>query len=279
MDKNGIVSELYDISIKKLRSMIKGCIGKKILFYQTVDSTNTLAADLADNAEEGTVIIADSQKKGKGRLGRLWVSPSKSNIYMSIILKPRLDTQDATLLTLMSAVACAKALKDLTGLKVFIKWPNDLMLSNKKVGGILTEIKIEKGKILNAIVGIGININIDVKEFPLNLRKIATSLKYETGRAYSRTDIIAGVLNEIDTWYQILQEAGSMPIFSEWKQLSFFLGTEVIVTLNKKILKGIAESIDEKGMLLLRLESGQLKRISSGDLTILRFDDKSFKCS
>jgi BirA family biotin operon repressor/biotin-[acetyl-CoA-carboxylase] ligase len=275
--KNKIAVGILDISIEKIRSMIKGRIGKKILLYQTVGSTNTVAADLAEKAEDGTVIISDSQKKGRGRLGRSWSSPPGKNIYMSITMKPQLDTQDATLLTIMSAVSCATALRNFTGLQVAIKWPNDLMVSEKKLGGILTEMKIEQGEILYAIIGIGINVNIDINEFPEDLRKIATSLKHETGRPYSRTDIIARVLNETDTWYHVLQEYGSMPVLSEWKRLASILGKEVLITAGKETLTGVAESVDDRGMLLLRLQSGELKRISSGDLTVLRFDKKPFK--
>ncbi len=257
---------IEDISIEKIKSMITGHIGKKIILYQTVSSTNTIAADIAGEAEDGTVIIADSQTKGRGRLGRQWLSPPGSNIYMSIIVKPKLDTQEATLLTIMSAVSCAIALRNLTGLLVEIKWPNDLMVSGKKFGGILTEMKIENSKILHAIIGIGININVDMNVFPMDLRKIATSLKHETGRLFSRTVIITGILNEIDKWYQVLQKSDSVPIISEWKRLNCVLGKKVIIMDGKNTLKGIAEDIDEKGLLILKLKSGEIISVSSGDL-------------
>ncbi len=215
-------------------------------------------------------MLADSQEKGKGRLGRFWISPPGVNIYMSIITRPAIAPEDATLLTIMTAVGCTIALRRVTGLNVTIKWPNDLMVSGKKIGGILTEMKTYPAKIIFAIVGIGINVNIDIDVFPDDVRKIATSVKNETGITYSRTEIIAEILNEIDRWYGFLKVMGRKILLSEWQKLTSTLGREVKVTAGNETFTGLAESLDDKGMLILRLPSGVLKRISAGDLTILR---------
>jgi len=215
-------------------------------------------------------VLADSQEKGKGRLGRFWISPSGVNIYMSIITRPEADPEDATLLTIMTAVGCTIALRRVTDLNVSIKWPNDLMASDKKLGGILTEMKTCPGRVIFAIIGIGINVNVDMDVFPDDVKKIATSVKNETSKVYSRTEIIAEILNELDKWYKILKGMGKKILLTEWQRLTSTLGREVKVSVGKETFAGLAESLDDKGMLILRLMSGELKRISSGDLTILR---------
>lgn len=215
-------------------------------------------------------MLADSQEKGKGRLGRFWISPSGVNIYMSIIMRPEADPEDATLLTLMAAVGCTIALRRVTDLNISIKWPNDLMASDKKLGGILTEMKTCPGRVIFAIIGIGINVNVDIDVFPYDVKKIATSVKNETSKVYSRTEIIAEILNELDKWYKILKGMGKKILLTEWQRLTSTLGREVKVSVGKETFAGLAESLDDKGMLILRLMSGELKRISSGDLTILR---------
>ncbi len=255
---------------KEIQSKLRGSIGKEILFYKTINSTNLLAMEIAEKTPEGTVVIADSQETGRGRLGRTWLSPPHVNIYMSIILKPVIGTHDVTLLTIMASVACAKALGEATGLNVSIKWPNDLMVSNKKIGGILTELKIEHNKIVYAVVGIGINVNIEHDAFPEDLKETATSLKNETGKAYHREDIVSRVLDEIDIWYGFLKKMDRKKLLAEWEKNTSTLGKKVKVIVGKETLVGLAESIDNDGRLVLKLPSGERKRISSGDLILLR---------
>lgn len=256
--------------IDEIKTKIKGDLGKEILFYETIGSTNTVASSLAEKNREGVVVLSDSQDKGRGRLGRLWVSPPGVNIYMSIILTPEIKPAEATLITLMTAVACSIALRKVTGLDIKIKWPNDLMVSDKKLGGVLTELKIYQKKIAFAIVGMGINVNIDINEFPEDVRKIATSVKNETGKLYSRENIVSEILNEMSRWYSVLKKMDRETILSGWRRLTSTLGREVMVVVGQETYKGFAEAIDNEGMLLLRLHSGEMKRISSGDLTILR---------
>ncbi len=249
-----------------------GIIGNEIVFYESIDSTNALAMELAEKgAPHGTVVIADRQAKGKGRLGRTWVSPPRSNIYMSVILRPEIETEDATLLTIMAAVSCAKGVMKSTGLKAEIKWPNDLMISSKKLGGILTEMKSDPDGIVFAVIGIGINVNSKTKkDFPPDIRGIATSIREELGKIQSRTFIIAEILKETEHWYRVLLTEGRKPLFDEWKRLSSTLGRKVRVTAGDNVFTGVAEDIDKGGMLILRLPSGMLKKISSGDVTMLR---------
>ncbi|MDP1759644.1 MAG: biotin--[acetyl-CoA-carboxylase] ligase, partial [Thermodesulfovibrionales bacterium] len=141
-----------EFSVEELKILVKGDFGKEIIFHESLDSTNTLAMELAEkgghHGTHGTVVIADRQLKGKGRLGRTWFSPSKSNIYMSVIVRPEIEPKDAALLTIMSAISCARAVRNSTGIEVKIKWPNDLMVSERKLGGILTEMKSDQDRIV-----------------------------------------------------------------------------------------------------------------------------------
>jgi len=262
---------LSEISIEDVKAGIKGAIGREIFFYEKVGSTNTVAAELAEKGvSEGTVVLAEYQEKGKGRLGRRWVSPPGVNIYMSIIVRPEVNPRDGQFITMMAAIACSTALRKLTSLDVTVKWPNDLMVSGRKIGGILTEMKISPRRVIYAIVGIGINVNIDKSAFPSDIKERATSVKNERGLSYPRNAIIVEILNEISQWYRTLKEKGKEILLSEWKRLTSTLGREVKVTVGKEVFKGLAESIDDEGRLILRLPSGAVKRIRAGDITILR---------
>ncbi|MBI4686227.1 MAG: biotin--[acetyl-CoA-carboxylase] ligase [Nitrospirae bacterium] len=253
-----------------LHGLITGSLGKEIILLQDTDSTNTVAARLADEGSpHGTVIIAETQRGGRGRLGRSWFS-TKGNIYMSIILKPAVKTEAAALLTLMAGVACVRALGSTTGLDVRLKWPNDIVVAGKKMGGILTETKILADTLLFAVVGIGINVNMQREEFPSDIQSLATSVKAETNKTQSLPLIISEILKETEACYELFRENKRDTLLQEWRRLSSTLGKNVKVTIGKDIITGIAEDIDDKGMLLLRLLSGELKTISSGDVTLLR---------
>jgi len=245
------------VDAEGIRAGIKGTIGKEIFFYETVDSTNTVAAILAEKGvEEGTVVVADSQIRGKGRLGRHWASPPGVNIYMSVVLRPEIETRNATLITIMASVACAKALRRVTGLDVTIKWPNDLMVSEKKLGGILTETRLARKRIKYAITGIGVNVNLDLDTLPDVIREFATSVTRETGRCFSRTEVIKGILTEVNKWYNILKEKKYSELIFQWKDLTSTLGRTVEIILGKETLRGFAESVNDEGMLIVRLPSG-----------------------
>jgi BirA family biotin operon repressor/biotin-[acetyl-CoA-carboxylase] ligase len=258
------------VNIDVIRSGIRGDIGKKIFFYDTVGSTNTVALDLAEGSEEGAVVMAERQEKGRGRAGRAWISPPGVNVYLSIILHPRLHPEQLTLLTLLSAVACTHALRKTTGLDISVKWPNDLVVSDRKLGGILTETKGGGDQRILAVIGIGINVNMELSDFPLDISATATSVKNETGRIVVREPIVSEILNETARWYALMRTGAVAEITSEWQRLTSTLGRQVVVTTGGETYTGLAEAIDESGLLLMRLPSGAVKRISSGDLTVLR---------
>ncbi len=262
-----------DLSAEEIKSLLSGrtkTVGNEILFFDSINSTNTAAMELAGSSREGTVVIADEQTGGKGRLGRTWLSPPGKNLYMSIILKPSISPRDAAILTLMSAVACATAIKRVSSVPASIKWPNDIMVSGRKLGGILTEIKADMDRIFHAVVGIGININLDTDDMPDDINAFATSIRSETGISHSRTLLAAEILKEMDRWYGMLMNAGKKPIMEEWLKLSSTIGRAVKVTVGDNVFTGIAGNIDEEGMLILKLPDNSLKKISAGDVTILR---------
>ena len=258
------------MDIDLVKSGIKGDIGREIIFYDTVGSTNTAAFEVAEGTKEGAVIISDSQERGRGRLGRSWVSPPGVNIYMSIMLRPRIEHDQMTLITLLSAVACTHALRRTTGLPISVKWPNDLMISDRKLGGILTEIQLTQKEIVIAVIGIGINVNMEAGDFPEQIRMTATSVKIETGKSFPIEPIVSEILNETDRWYRVLNSGQKKEITSEWQRLTSTLGRQVLVTAGQKTYTGLAEAIDDGGMLLVRLPTGEMMRISSGDLTVLK---------
>lgn len=261
-----------DLSAEDIMSDINGEFWKSVSLYQKVGSTNELAAGLpVDHPDSGAaLIIADRQEKGKGRLGRAWISPPGMNIYMSIVFRPGLPPRNAPLLTVAASLASAIAIRNETGLEIGIKWPNDLVVSGRKLGGILTEVRSDPDKILTSIVGIGINVNSGPSRFPAELRDTATSVKIETGRTFQRGRIISAVMREFEKQYGLLMRAETATVIRAWKNLSATIGRTVRVTMGTEVMIGVAEDIDDEGMLLLRLASGALRRINSGDLTHLR---------
>ncbi len=259
-----------ELSIEEIRDRLAALdltIGNDILFFPVTASTNTVAAALAANGQkDGTVIIADSQTEGRGRRGRTWVSPPGRNLYLSIILRPCMQPKDAAMLTLLSAVACASAIQKLSSIPVSIKWPNDLMAAGKKIGGILTEMKTDAGRIDYAVIGIGININLDSCDMPDHIMNTATSVMLQAGEHQSRTQYAVEIIKSLNYWYTILLESGKGAIIDSWKRLSSTLGHVVTVTLGDTEVRGLAEGIDTDGLLMLKLEDNSVVRISAGDV-------------
>src|SRR3989304_6048395 len=192
-------------------------IGKDISFYKDTGSTNDAARAFAiKGAREGFAVVADSQTKGKGRLGRSWESPAGVNIYTSIVLRPSIMPLFAPQLTLVSAVAVAEAISKYSQKTPEVKWPNDILINSKKVAGILTEMNSETDRINFVIIGMGVNINMTRKMFPEELRPIATSLKEEIGKEISRIDFIQTLYLNLETWYKRYLKHGFEPIRMAW---------------------------------------------------------------
>ncbi len=246
--------------------------GKEIISYRKVDSTNDAAYELAEKGlKEGTVILAEEQGSGKGRHGRVWLSPPKGGIYMSCILRPIMTPNEIPRITLLAAVAAAKSIRKSTGLSAMIKWPNDILIDGKKVCGILTEMKAEQDSVDFIILGMGINVTTPAK----NLPRGASSLKEELCHAgnaaeLSRVDIVRKVLEALEAEYNTLKENGFKPIIEEWKALSAMLGSRIKVIMQNRTFEGRAHNIDPDGALVVRLDSGVLEKVSSGDIVMVR---------
>ena len=249
-----------------------GLFGKEVISYKKVDSTNDIAYHLAEKGvKEGTVILAEEQSKGKGRQGRSWASPSKGGIYMSCILRPKIAPNELPRVTLLAAVATARAIRAVTSLDVSIKWPNDIMLDGKKVCGILTEMKAEQDRAAFIILGIGVNVNTPVKQLP----KGSTSLKDELARrgvkgSISRVELTKNILEKLDELYSLSERKGFSSVIEAWKGLSAMIGSRVKVTLSNRTFEGLAHDIDPDGSLIVRQDSGVLEKLSSGDIMMVR---------
>lgn len=244
-------------------------LGREIRLLNETSSTNTLAMEIAQGgAAEGVVVIAESQTAGRGRLGRGWVSPP-GNIYMSVILRPQLPPHKAPLVTLAAAVAAAVAVRKSSGVIAEIKWPNDILVRGRKIGGILTEMSAEPERVKHIILGMGINVNMDPAKLPRDIRGRSTSLSKEVGREMDRSLFAAGVLNELEHWYQALQRNEAL-VLKEWEVLNMTIGRRVAVSGPLGGLEGKAEGIDPEGRLILRLDDNTLRTVAAGDVIILK---------
>jgi BirA family biotin operon repressor/biotin-[acetyl-CoA-carboxylase] ligase len=242
-------------------------MGRTIHHFQTLDSTNSKAYQLALNgAEEGEVVISESQGKGRGRLGRQWFSPPFLNLYISVILRPKISPHQASLITLMAAVATADAIQKFSGLLPLIKWPNDILLQNRKVAGLLNEIHSEMDRIHFVILGIGVNLNMEEKMFSKEIRAVATSLKIEMGQKVSRKAFLQFFLQELEKWYSIFLEEGGAVILKAWRDRAHIKGRQVKVTSFGETVAGIAIDVDSDGALILQTEDGKQKRVVAGDI-------------
>jgi BirA family biotin operon repressor/biotin-[acetyl-CoA-carboxylase] ligase len=242
-------------------------IGKTIHYFHTLDSTNAKAYQLALNgAEEGEVVIAEFQEKGRGRLGRHWFSPPFLNLYVSIILRPKISPHQASLITLMAAVATADAIQKFSGLLPLIKWPNDILLHDRKVAGLLNEIHSEMDRIHFVILGIGVNLNMSEKMFSKEIRSVATSLKIEMGQTISRKAFLQSLLQELEKWYTIFIKEGNAIILKAWRDRAHIKGRRVKVTSFGEKLVGMAVDVDSDGALILETEDGKRERVVAGDI-------------
>ena len=240
-------------------------IGREIHQYKEVDSTNNVAKELAmKGASEGTIVIAESQRSGKGRRGKKWVSPS-GGVWMSIILHPDIPPSNAPQLTLATGVAVAKTLNQECRLDVGIKWPNDILIGNKKVCGILTEGSATSNGLEYVVVGIGIDLNVDVDNFPPELRDGATSIKSELEKEISGVKLVQKFLENFEEIYNEFKAGKFAEILKEWRRLSKTIGTYVEVHKKGRVVKGEAVGINRNGNLILEMGDGSLRKVISGE--------------
>lgn len=238
-------------------------IGRKVIYLQEIDSTNEFAKKIAPQEGEGTVIVADIQTKGRGRKQRTWSSP-KGGLWMSVILKPSVHSEHITKLVFISALAVVETLAEF-GIEGKIKWPNDVLVSGKKICGILSEGRYSKSGIEYVILGLGINVN---NKLPEELKDTATSMREILGFETSPIEVFKKLLGRLDSWYLIYLRGDYKEIINKWKMYSATIGKRVRIITDKGEIIGIAIDIDENGALILKQDNGILKRIYYGDVSL-----------
>lgn len=247
------------------RNLSTSYIGQEIHHYKEVDSTNEVAKQLAqEGSPEGTIVIAESQRSGRGRRGKKWLSPS-GGVWMTILLRPDIPPSQAPQLTLVTGVAVAETLDQECRLDVGIKWPNDILIGEKKVCGILTEASANPNGLEYVVVGIGIDLNVDVDAFPPELREGATSLKQELEKEISSVELVQKFLLNFETLYNEFKKGKFSDILKEWRRLSKTVGSYVEVHKRGKVVRGEAVGITKEGVLILEMDDGSLRKVISGE--------------
>lgn len=244
-------------------------LGRDIICLNEVDSTNNYAKIIAANgAKDGTLIVAEKQNAGRGRLGRGWSSASGKGIWMSLLLRPKIEPQKAQIITLAAAVAIVKALYPLLGDMAKVKWPNDVLVNGKKICGILTEMSCELENINYLVLGIGLNVNHREEDFPEELRITASSVirAMKEKEEQDRVPIIADILKAFEELYLLILEGKTDKVIDNWRNFSATLGKEVKVKSVNNELCGIARDITNDGVLLLEDSKGVIHRVLSGEV-------------
>lgn len=216
-----------------------------------------------EGAAEGTVVLADEQTSGKGRFGRVWHTPKGTSIAASVILRPSL--KELPRLNMVASLAVVKSIEKVAGLKARVKWPNDVLIGGKKVCGILVDSSLRGQELEYAIIGIGLNVNLDTRSLP-DISTIATSLSNEMGQGISRLKVLLSLFKEMEALYLELKKG--KPLHKKWRSYLVTLGKEVMVKRGDTVLEGRAENVDEGGALLLRLPDGSMERVVSGEVTL-----------
>ncbi|MBI5664696.1 MAG: biotin--[acetyl-CoA-carboxylase] ligase [Nitrospirae bacterium] len=247
-------------------------IGREIIYLESSASTNDSAFEIGRErtGPDGIVVVAEMQTKGRGRLGRNWVSPAGVNLYFTVLLSPPFPPEEASLMTLAAPVAIASAVIKYTGLAAQIKWPNDIMINGKKTGGVLIEMKSGKAASHLLAVGIGINVNMSPDVLPSEIRPLATSLKMEKGESISRSELLGAILADLEHTYKNLLNGNKRALINEWLRLNCTIGKRVSVRDHARTITGTADSINERGELIVKLFTGETETVRAGDVTILK---------
>nr|WP_249310341.1 biotin--[acetyl-CoA-carboxylase] ligase [Bacillus sp. FJAT-49736] len=265
-----IVGTPKNITENELRLGLKtNELGKSIHYFESTDSTQKIAHRLAqDGCPHGTLVIAEEQTNGRGRLARNWHSPKYTGIWMSLVLRPTLPPGKAPQFTLIAAVAVSQAIEDICGISPDIKWPNDLLLNGKKITGILTELQADSDKINAIIMGIGMNVNQKKDDFPLELQQVATSLSIESGKEISRSDLVKRILEKLEKYYLLYLEQGFAPLKLLWESYAVSLGKDIVARTISGNISGKALGITDDGVLKIQDNTGKIHEIYSADIEI-----------
>jgi len=246
-------------------------LGKTIHCYDAVESTNLLAIEMAQKgAPEGTVVLADQQLSGRGRGNRSWHSPAGVGVYCSIVLRPKMAPAKGQLITLMAGVSIVKAISLRTGLSPRVKWPNDILINDRKVAGILLESRVSGAQIVYAVLGFGINVNNDSADLPEDIRVKASSLLIELKKPVDRGTLVMEIFAELERIYERFQRDDFPLILEQWRHYSSTLGQRVRIWQKDEATEGIAVDLTEDGGLLLKVEGGKQIVVHAGDVEYLR---------
>jgi BirA family biotin operon repressor/biotin-[acetyl-CoA-carboxylase] ligase len=254
-----------------LRKRLKGSLfGKRVFHFFKTDSTNRVALELGNAGEpEGTVVMAEEQTAGRGRAGRTWHSERGTGLYFTLLLRPRLSPAQAPLLTMLAGISAQSAIQSQTGLVPELKWPNDLLLDGKKIGGILTEMYAEPNAVRFVVVGVGINVNQE--KFPAELSATATSLRKESGRITYRLELLVRLLTQFETDYNRFLREGPTFVVEQFQSASSFAkGRRVRVDTGAESYLGTTAGLSPEGLLLVEREKGPLVTVIAGDVTEVR---------
>ncbi len=255
-------------------------VGYNNELWDSIDSTNTRAAELAgQGAPEGVLVIARQQTAGRGRLGRAWLSPMDSGVYLSIILRPAAPISSLPLLTIAAGVSAAAGISNASNVTVGLKWVNDLVYDGRKVGGILCELPRSPGIVENStqsaqpmIVGIGINVSLNDEDVPDELRSKVEWLERISGNAIDRSKLVAEIVNEFETVYKQMLSGEAAGVVERWRHQSVTLGKQIVATSGSRSFEGVAVDIAEDGSLIVDTVSEGRKNLHAGEITIRQKD-------
>lgn len=244
-------------------------LGKEILFYREVTSTNSIAKQRAKlGAAEGTIVMSRSQSAGRGRMQRQWFCPPGKGLLLSMVVRPKIPVQFVPQLTLLTAVVVAETIKIVTGCAAGIKWPNDILINGKKVCGILAESSFSKANIQYLIIGLGINVNLGTKHLPSDFQETSTSLSIELGQKVSRIKLLKQFIISWDEHMQGFIHAGHPYLRSKWLENNLTLGKNVTVNKGNSCINGLAVDVSENGGLIVRLADGSLQEFLAEDVSL-----------
>jgi BirA family biotin operon repressor/biotin-[acetyl-CoA-carboxylase] ligase len=241
---------------------------QNMVFHRSLDSTSTVAKELAaQGAPEGTLVLAEEQGAGRGRMGRRWVSPGYVNLLFSILLRPNIHKDQVFVTTMILALATIEAIKSRTGLTTAIKWPNDIYVEGKKLGGILTEFSLGQGDIDYVVLGLGLNVNWSPDQTE-DVSNPATSILSETGSKISRDDLLVTILRIFEVYYQEVLSGEIDDFYRTWNEASMIIGRDVEIVSPKDRTHGKALRIDRTGALVIRDRAGKEQKIISGEVSV-----------